>query len=328
MRGIIVKLRLAGSLAAMVLTPPTWGAVSPYIITPPVNQTNFTGDTVTFTVTAGGDAVLQYQWQKNSANLADDGRLSGSTTSSLTLSSITTADYGTYSVTITNAAGATNAGATLTLFARLIQNGGFESGALAPWSITGNTRGFSVQGLSSGYTHTGSRGARIGPDSSLGYLSQSIPTSTGQTYQISFWLKNSGGEPTNEFTLLWNGRTVYEQRNLGAFDWTNLQFSVQATNSDSVLTFGFQNDPSYFGLDDISVLPVPSCHTVTNSPGGFAFSFNAAAGFRYQVQSSTNLFSAAWNGEGGVCFSETNATVRISNPKLYPRQFYRVAVLP
>lgn len=328
MNASLVTSWLIAALATTFLAPATWAEISPYIIAAPANQTNYSGDTVTFMVTADGDAVLQYQWQKNGTDLTDGENLTGSTTSSLTLTDVTTADYGTYSVTVTNMAGTTNVSATLTVFTRLVQNGGFETGALAPWTITGNTSGFSVKSTGSGYAHSGNRGARIGPDGSLGYLSETIPTSTGQTYQISFWLKNNSAEPANEFAVWWNGNALYDQLNLGVFDWTNLCFNVQATTDTSVLTFGFQNDPSYFGLDDVSVLPVPSCRSATNAMGCFTFAFDALAGFEYQVQVTTNLFPATWGGGGDVVFSETNAIVTTSNSATYLQQFYRVAVLP
>ncbi len=328
MRGLPHWLSLAVLLVATSLAPATWAAVSPYLITAPVAQTNYSGDTVTFTVVAGGDAPLQHQWRKNNANLTEVGNVSGSTNSTLTLANLTADDSGTYSVAITNSAGTTNASATLTVFTRLVQNGGFETGSLAPWSVSGNAQGFSIQGTTSAYVHSGSRGARIGPDTSPGYLSQSISTLPGQSYVISFWLKNTSAEATNEFAVWWNGTPVYDQRNLGVFGWTGLQFRVTATSTTSLLSFGIQHDQAYFGLDDVSVLPVPTCQDATNTAGSFAFTYKALAGFRYQAQSATNLTPAVWADEGSVFYSATNITVRTAKPTIYPRQFYRIGVLP
>lgn len=87
----------------------------PVIITPPLDQTNAIGDTVTFTVTTLGQPPLHYQWQFNGANLVNGTHISGATNNTLTLSDITTNEAGTYDVIITNAFGTTNASATLTV---------------------------------------------------------------------------------------------------------------------------------------------------------------------------------------------------------------------
>ncbi len=71
---------------------------------------------MSFEVQASGDAPLYYQWQENGTNLADGGNLSGSSTSTLTVSSATIADAGTYSVLVSNALNSvSNAGAVLTV---------------------------------------------------------------------------------------------------------------------------------------------------------------------------------------------------------------------
>lgn len=61
----------------------------------------------TFTVNASGTS-LGYQWSKNSAPLGDGGRISGATSSSLTISSVADADDGSYSCLITNTCASTN----------------------------------------------------------------------------------------------------------------------------------------------------------------------------------------------------------------------------
>jgi uncharacterized repeat protein (TIGR03803 family) len=75
----------------------------PGIATQPASQTVVAGMTASFTVAAFGDQPLSYQWQENGTNLADGGVISGSATSTLTLSSVTLASAGTYSVMVSNA---------------------------------------------------------------------------------------------------------------------------------------------------------------------------------------------------------------------------------
>ncbi len=78
---------------------------SPTIISQPQSLTNNAGTTATFNVTAGGGVPLAYQWMKNNVNLSDGGNVSGSLTSTLTLTGVTVADAGSYSVLVTNALG-------------------------------------------------------------------------------------------------------------------------------------------------------------------------------------------------------------------------------
>ena len=75
----------------------------PQITTQPASQTVLAGVTVRFTVAAVGDLPLSYQWQENGTNLTDGGRISGSATTTLTLTSVTAADGASYSVIVSNA---------------------------------------------------------------------------------------------------------------------------------------------------------------------------------------------------------------------------------
>lgn len=74
----------------------------PAITLQPVDQTAWSGDTVAFTVAATGTAPLGYQWLLNGTNL------DGATASSLVFTNVQAPQAGSYSVQVTNAAGATN----------------------------------------------------------------------------------------------------------------------------------------------------------------------------------------------------------------------------
>src|SRR5208283_3444530 len=88
--------------------------------------------------------------------------------------------------------------------------------------------------------------------------SQSLPTVPGQLYLLSLWLDSPDGLSPNEFLVAWNGTVMFDQTNLGAIGWTNLQFYVLATGTNTVLQLGFRDDASFLGLDDIQVSPVVS----------------------------------------------------------------------
>lgn len=77
-------------------------ATPPVITTQPVSQSVPAGTNVTFTVVATGSEPLTYQWQKDGSNLSDGGRISGATTSTLTLTDVTEADAGSYVVIVSS----------------------------------------------------------------------------------------------------------------------------------------------------------------------------------------------------------------------------------
>jgi uncharacterized repeat protein (TIGR03803 family) len=88
----------------------------PVIVTQPLSQMASPGGSAVFTVDAVGNAPLSYQWQKDATNLSDSGNISGSTTPALTISNISSAAAGTYSVFVSNSLGATTSfGAVLTV---------------------------------------------------------------------------------------------------------------------------------------------------------------------------------------------------------------------
>src|ERR1035438_2100102 len=68
----------------------------PSILTQPVSITNFAGTTAIFTVAAIGAPPLNYRWLKGSTTLTDHGNISGSSTSTLTVSDSAQADAGSY----------------------------------------------------------------------------------------------------------------------------------------------------------------------------------------------------------------------------------------
>ncbi len=89
---------------------------SPGILGQPINQSSLAGGTVAFGVTAAGPGTLSYQWYFNGSPLADDGRVSGSSTANLTISNVQSNDVGSYELVVTNTNGsATSQAATFAL---------------------------------------------------------------------------------------------------------------------------------------------------------------------------------------------------------------------
>ena len=165
-----------------------------------------------------------------------------------------------------------------------VTNGGFETADFSGWSQSGNTSDSTIT-IDSTYIHSGSYAAKMGPPTTPGFLGQAIePTEIGQLYSISFWLRN-GAPGSNKFGVSWNGTPVFDLTNSPAFGFTNIQFEVVAWRLSEFLQFQFQNDPSYFGFDDLTVTP-----SVLVSNGGF----------------ETGDFSG-WTHTGKTNFDQVNA---------------------
>jgi Pro-kumamolisin, activation domain/Viral BACON domain len=180
----------------------------------------------------------------------------------------------------------------------VILNGGFELGNFTDWIESGNTASTSVTSGSSSYTHSGKYGARLGPPSSPGYLTQNMTTIPGQTYLVSLWLRNASGQTPNLFSVQWDGDTIFSQSDITWKSWTNLQFTVTAESSTSVLQIGFQDDPDYLGLDDVNVTPVPNAKmqltSVAKTATTFRLRYAVSPGAIYQLQCATNLMQPVW----------------------------------
>jgi uncharacterized repeat protein (TIGR03803 family) len=90
-------------------------STTPQIVLPPSNQTPGACTVVSFSVAAVGNKPLSYLWQKNGASLAGACNTSGATNATLLITNASEADNGTYTVTISNPLGSTNASASLTV---------------------------------------------------------------------------------------------------------------------------------------------------------------------------------------------------------------------
>ena len=80
-----------------------------FITSEPVSVTKQCGvETATFSVGAGGTGLLSYQWSSNGVPLVNDARITGATSSTLSISPVHLADSANYTCLITNVYGSTN----------------------------------------------------------------------------------------------------------------------------------------------------------------------------------------------------------------------------
>lgn len=100
----VVITNAAGSVTSLVATLTV--VYPPLITVHPVGRTNNAGAGVEFSVVAVGTGPLGYQWRREGVDLGDGGNIFGANTATLTLAGVTGSDAGSYSVWVTNVAGA------------------------------------------------------------------------------------------------------------------------------------------------------------------------------------------------------------------------------
>ena len=144
--------------------------------------------------------------------------------------------------------------------AGIVTNGGFETGDFTGWTQSGNA---DFTGVTTGIAHSGDYAAYFGPDGSLGYLSQTLATTVGTRYELTFYLASDGQTP-NEFQVTFGG-TTFDETNVSALPYSSMSIILTAASSSTLLQFGFRDDNGFFNLDDVSVSAVPEPGSLTLS---------------------------------------------------------------
>ena len=87
-------------------------------------------------------------------------------------------------------------------------------------------------------------------------ISQTLPTSSSNVYDLSFWLANDDG-PDNALTVTLGGNTILTLSNQQPFLWKFYEFNGLSVGDAAILEFSAYNTPGYFHIDAISFEEVP-----------------------------------------------------------------------
>ena len=174
----------------------------------------------------------------------------------------------------------------------LVTNGSFGTDSFSGWTLGGNDTStrwgpqiFIGTNAEGGSTYA----AEMGSMGSDGSISQTIATTAGQEYQLTFWLANDlhgHGATPNDFTAKWNGTSLLSVTNAPQQGYTEYNYVVVATSSSTTLEFDARQDPSIWSLDNISVTPVGTGVTVGT---GAALEISAADSASVTFNGSTGL---------------------------------------
>ncbi len=336
----------AGTNLVNALTTPDYLGILPattFTITGapggPFNVTN-----LVLTLTNAGAASLSWSLGGTSFWLAaapTSGTLAahGTATVNLTLQNVVALSTGTYlsGVAITNQALSRVQMVSVSVAAgqSIVQNGGFETGDFTGWTLVGDTvignwvyNIVSTDDYYPGLVHSGYYGAFLGEGGSLATLSQTLVTIPNQRYLVSCWLDNPTNGLGQQFSASWNGTNFVTLASPPVLAWTNFLFVATATGTNTILQFAAQNDPNYFGFDDVNVTPVPAVAFAGFAvrSNGVQLTWNALNGLNYQVQYKTNLMQTGWLNFSAV--AATNYLATFADTNAAGQRFYRLALLP
>ncbi len=247
------------------------GGSPPQITGPPTNQTVQAGSNVTFRVTATGTSPLSYSWKFGTTAIA------GATNSSLQLPNVQTTSSGTYTVTVTNAAGSASAFSTLTV------NAASTPPAITtqPQSLTvtnGDPASFSV--VASGtaplsYQWRKDAAGLLGATNSSYSISLATPNDAG-SYTVV--VTNSSGSVTSSvaiLTVLVPPSIVTPPQSLTVTNGGNASFSVVASGTAPLNYQWLKNASQLQGATNSSY---SISQATTNDSGTYTVTVTSAAG--------------------------------------------------
>ena len=150
------------------------------------------------------------------------------------------------------------------LAGNIVVNGGFENGNFNNWTVTQASSGTDLR-IDSTNPHSGTYDAAFGATGGQNdYISQALATVAGDSYTFSFWL-DASHSTSGQFVAYWGGTQVLSTGGV-AGGYKQYTYSEVATSTSTTIKFGGNTPPSWYYLDDVSVVDNGPTTTATPEP--------------------------------------------------------------
>ncbi|HEV7409614.1 MAG TPA: VCBS domain-containing protein [Bradyrhizobium sp.] len=152
----------------------------------------------------------------------------------------------------------------------LVVNGGFETGNMTGWSVSAPAI-ITAQFVGLG-GEFGNYMANLGPTATTQTLSQSIATTPGQHYTVSFYVLGDTEASSNFLDVSWDGGLIQPPLQPNIFGGlTRYSFDVDASSSSTILQFSYADNGTGLHIDQVTVGAAAGQPTESSS-GNIAFS--------------------------------------------------------
>jgi len=156
----------------------------------------------------------------------------------------------------------------------IVTNGSFENTATVAGSGW-TPSGFISEGFdyfidsNAADAQSGTRSFAGGGIGAPGFISQTLSTVVGASYNIHLWLANlSGFADGTAIEVRWGGNLVYSATDILGFGYQQIVIDPVATSANTVLSIGLQDDAFFLNVDNISVRQVPEPASLALLLGG------------------------------------------------------------
>ena len=332
----------------------------PVITNQPVGLTNLVSSNATFSVVAGGTAPLSYQWYFNTNTL-----LTGQTAATLTLTNLQLTNAGTYSIVVTNVAGAvtsspallgvwqppviTNQPVGLTNLVSSNVTFSVTVGGTAllsyQWYFNTNTALLNATNTSLSLTNiqltnagtysvvvTNVAGAVTSSPALLGVWQPPVITSqpastTNTAGQTVNFSVTAGGTAPLSYKWFFNTNAAVPNATNATLSLTNARLSQAGTYSVVITNVagGVTSSPAILGIKLPTVSAI-AAPTATN--GYFQFIFTPVVGLTNSVLTNSTLTTGTWAVLTNVPPPATAAPVTVTDKSSSAGRYYRVQVIP